>query len=224
MRLNRILGLVVGAVLTAGSAQAGTLTVTYDLDDSVLNIATPLAIPNAADITGTAVVTFTADDVTQQIIDGPVSLDSVVVNVNLGVGGLTAVGLSGTVVTSLAAPTATSLTGNALANASPTFNLSGTILCDQAQVCGSLLGLPASTPLNTSAVLALSGATVNPLAAPSQLTASQALNLSIGDLVTTGTVLLDGAETGRVFVPEPGTVLLLGMGLAGLAALGRKRA
>jgi len=223
MRKNMLRGMALAAsMLFTGAASAATVTVTYDLNNSVLNIATPLPIPNAADITGTAVVTFTSDN-SGNIIDGPGSLDSVVVNVNLGVGGLAGVGLSGTVVTSLAAPAATSLTGNALADASPTFNLTGTILCNTAATCG-LLGLPGSTTLNTSAVLALTGATVNPLAAPSHLTASQALSLSLGSLNTTGTVLLDGVETGRVFVPEPGTVMLVGMGLVGLAALGRKRA
>jgi len=223
MRLNRILGLTMGAMLTAGAAQAGTVTVTYDLNNSVLNILTPLSIPNAADITGTAVLTFTANDVTQQIIDGPVSLDSVVVNVNLGVGGLAATGLSGIVTTTLIPPASSTLTGNTLADAPATFSLTGTINCTPGTTC-ALLGLPPSTVLNTTSSLALTNGEVNPTTAPSHLTGEQALNLSLGALNTTGTVLLDGIETGRVFVPEPGTVMLVGMGLVGLAALGRKRA
>jgi hypothetical protein len=222
MRKHHLLLAVVAALgLSAGDARALLVTVTYDVAQSNLLITSPTLVFNAASITGTLVVTYDAD-AGGNIIDGPASLDSASILVDTGVGGLASIGFSGTLTAALTTPAASVLTGNSLADFVGTFLATGTLFC--AGFCTGI-GTPAVNPVNELGGVPFTGATVNPLTAPSQLLATMGFGAyTLGGTEVLGSISLIGNEISRSVIPEPGTVLLLASGVIGLASLGRKRA
>ena len=216
MRGKLILGLVMGTVLaTADRASANSLVVTYDLaPGSHFDLTTPVAVANTP-VTGSVTITFNADN-SGNIIDGPITLDSYVANVNFGAGPLSAYGIGGSANSTLLAPASSTLMGTTIASASVTTTLSGTVTCEPTGICATALFLPPSTPFTVD----LSG-TVNATVGtgnPSTVAAEEPLGpVTLGTVSVSGTVFFNGTETSRTFVPEPGTLLLVASGIVCLA-------
>ncbi len=227
--------LLLAALLGLGSApaRAGTVVVDYDLAGTTLDVTNPIALTVPSDqISGSMQLAFASDDLGNILLDGASSVSllafDVALNLNL-LGGL----ITGPVSLSLLA----AVDGGSLASDGTVsfagapdaqIDTQGTVSCNgSAFVCG-FAGLAAGanpisalvvTPfadLLLGSVSPFDPALANPLAA----------TLPVSTPVV-GVLNLVGSETGRTLlvapVPEPGTFLLLSLGLLGLGLYGRPR-
>lgn len=211
----------------ASALSAPYTEVTYSLAGSVLNISAPLSIPNAALVDGTAVLQFTSSGETA-IGDGPAELISFVAAIDLASGGLAPLGVTGTISATLNSPVLGSLAGNVVTLPEGAATATGTINGNAGSLICTLSGLPSpcTIPVDNALAAALGSFTVANLnSPPSSSTADLPVSLTLGALGVTGSVALVLTETSRTFVvPEPGTMLLVAAGLAGLAVTGRRKA
>jgi hypothetical protein len=208
--------LLVAAVAAFGfvGSDARALTVVYNLAGSSFDLSSPGVIPFAGLVTGTLSVTYT-DDGNGNIVDGPVTIGPANFFIDFTNGGLSAFGVTGglnNVQGPFPAAPNSSSTGSELADALMAFTLDGQVDCDINQLCGAF-GTPASTivpPTNGVTQMQNANGTLT------TFFATQPFNLPLSSTVTAVGTL--------TFVPEPGTLLLLGAGVMGLGAFGRKRA
>lgn len=214
----------------ASAAHAGTVTVAYDLGASTLDVTDPLALTVPSDqITGSMQIAYAADDAGNILLDAASSVSLLAFDVALDLDLLSGM-ITGPVDIGLLAPIA----GGTLSSAGvisfagapdASIDTSGTVYCNSsAFVCG-IAGLDAGA--NPIAELLVQPFADLVFAAPFDPAAPHQIGAAIG--VTTpvvGTLQLSAVETGRtltVSVPEPGPMVLLLAGLAGLVAYGRPR-
>lgn len=229
MRRMLSCALALGVLAFAGGASALSAPyteVTFDLAGSVLNISSPLSIPGAAQVTGSAVIQFTASGPTA-IGDGPADLVAFTANIDLGSGALAPLGVTGSISSTLDAPVSGSLTGNVITLPQGNATATGTINGASGSLICTLSGLPSPCTINVNNPLTanLGSFTISGLnSPPASSTATLPVDLALGGLAVQGSVALKLTESGRSFVvPEPGTMLLVGAGLAGLALAGRRK-
>ena len=220
------LGLILGLVASR-PASAGTVTVSYDLTGSVFNATSPLSINSAAFVNGTAIVTFSTN-ASNQIINGPITLDALDTVTVLSSGGLSTLGLSGNVDANTIGTSTSTLTGNVVAGgATGNLLVTGSIFCASSGACSALLGLPATTTLHSTVPTTLGALTFASLSTPisSSFEGTQPFALNIGATQSEGIINLVGHAfaVSTPVVPEPGTALLLVAGIAGLALSGRRK-
>ncbi|HTO55984.1 MAG TPA: PEP-CTERM sorting domain-containing protein [Myxococcota bacterium] len=212
------------ACLGLARGAAATVIVDYGYDDtnSTLTVSSPAAvsIPPQGTLEGTVRISYSSNS-SGDIVNGPATLDVFDLNSNLNIqtnlGG--AVSLTGPASTSLEDPVEGTLTGNQLSfgGAMGMFHAFGSITCTGTPC--AFVSLPSGTPV------AFDGTGSVPL--PTLTVASihgtiSGLSFTVGDLTVTASLLLNGSETGRVVVPEPNLLSLLGAGAA-LGLLRRRR-
>jgi hypothetical protein len=199
--------------------------VNYSVDQSTYGLAVSVPFPAFEVTAGGLLIIFSDgdepddEDPELQIVDGPVYVEGRF-TIDVGTGPGADLGLSGTIDVDFRNALGT-LTGNSLAVTIGTLAVVGTIFCD------GDCNLPSRTDVRQfSDDVGLSGA-VDPLGAPSVFRASlpldvEAIQLAFGSPVPLSLEVVAN-ETDRN-VPEPGAVVLLLTGAAGLARWGRQRA
>lgn len=210
------------ALLLAAPVRAATLSVEFDLTGSTVSllggvISVP---PDGAVTVGGGRITFLADAFTQQAVAGPAQLEDFAFALSLDADLLGQAHVTGTV--------AGSQQGSAFASLGPALTqvsllapfqvlYTGTVQC-AGTGCGALGTFPVfvGTPLTFLGALA-----VGNLASVGNATLQASLPFSLAGF--TGVLHLSGAEVSRVFVPEPSSFGLLGLGLAALAAGAARR-
>jgi hypothetical protein len=208
-------------LFVAGSASAGYLEVTYDLAGSTVTTTTPLGV-DVDPLTGTLVVRFGATTALAPITSATLVGGNTFVSINQP-GIFTITGTSNTVLSPGAGVAATGLGANAVTFPAIPASINGflhcigsTALCNLGQFVASVAS-PITGSAATLPALVFAGGVANGGFLGS-------LTSVITQPVTvTAVTQYVGTETGRIFVPEPGGLALMGSGIAGLALLGALR-
>jgi hypothetical protein len=218
-----VLGLALAVGLAgAGPASAGVVNVTFSLTGQLSTVIGSLGPAGS----GSATITFTSPSFSQTtIVPGPIHVAAFqfthVINPP-ALGG----GLQGLVVLQGASLVGTLTGGGGFAINGPLHVAAGQIHCLLGTANCAGIGLPFSLPVPlTSAPLgpinlgggAFGGNTLTPTAS---FVASGAAGAFLGFPIS---LSLTGVEVSRQHVAEPGSLLLLGSGLAGLSLFGARR-
>ncbi len=209
------------SLFVAGSASAGYIEVTYDLAGSTVTTTTPLGT-DADPLTGTLVVRFGATTASAPITSATLVGGDTFVSIDQP-GIFTITGTTTTVLSPGAGVVATGLGANAVTFPAIPASINGFLHCRGTVALCNLANFVASvaSPITGSAATF-----------PSFVFGGGVANGGfLGSLVSTITTPVTvtavtqyvGTETGRIFVPEPGGLALMGSGIAGLALLGALR-
>lgn len=226
MRRRAVLAFVTAIALSAASppqAQAGTITIDFDLSNSVVSILGGIVtIPPDGNInSATARVTIQGANLGSPQA-GPAALSNVsmAATVNGTIG--SAVTLTGPFSGQQVGTATGSLTGglNNLVVGTLTLNVNGLINCFGG-LCGVLGTFPISAVNSLSVITGIVPLGVGGLGSIGAATLNGILSLTLSG--NTAVINLVGQEVGRTFVPEPNTFGLVGLGLLGLAGVGWRR-
>jgi hypothetical protein len=218
--------LLVGALALASNAQAGTISIEFDLSNSVVSILGGIVTipPDGAITSASATVNIQGASISAPS-GGAASLTglNIVATVNGTVAAVAT--LTGGFTANQIGTANGSLTGGLanLAIGTLTLNLTGLINCTPAGPCGVLGSFPISLA-STNPITGVGSLGVGGLGIFGAATLNAILNVTIGG--NTAVVTMLGQEVNRTFlpsVPEPTSIGLFGMGMLGLAAAGWRR-
>jgi hypothetical protein len=215
-----LLALTLG-LFVAGSASAGFLEITYDLAGSTINTTTALGT-DSDPLTGTLVLRFGATTSMAPITSATLAGGNTFASISQpNPGLLTIIGSTNTQLSPGTGVAAVGLTAYAVTFPPIPASISGFLHCTGG-LC-NLGGFTASVSVPVTGSLA----TFPPLffftggvAVDTNFSGTLTQTPQAGVTVVTNYV---GTETGRIFVPEPGKLLLMGSGIATLALLGALR-
>lgn len=221
--------LIASALLITAPSQpasgATAVDVTYDLSDSSLDIGTVSQLNR--NFSGTMTVRY-SNDGGLGIVSGPATILSFTFDAYLGFlyGAGATIDLTGQLVNTV---TGTLIGGSALSGLNGwSLAMQGTLHCKLTGTCTGL-GVPASTPTlvsgtatGTAQLAGLIGPYGGAQGTVHTLSGSVPATITVlPGVITAQAVNVVGREVSRTPVPEPGTLLLLGVGAAGLALVGR---